>query len=163
ALKSLVMHQKDKLDPVSSAFAVVLRNYNIEFDVALWSQYIAFLFIGIIIANSMRGFLKNMAKFFSAVSGGSALSRPLVLFVTEIMGLYFVSSVLLIHGKLPPQHRGIITDVLGGEIEFHFYQDFYDLIFIASAMLSILVLYAHHTTLGETQVEKMLPLTVHND
>lgn len=88
----------------------------------LWSYYISFLFIGIIIANSMRGFVKNVFKFFSAVSGGSAHSRPLVLFLTEIMALYFVSSVLLIRQKLPIEHRQLITDVLGAEVEFHFYQ-----------------------------------------
>lgn len=46
--------------------------------------------------------------------------------------------------KLPEEHRKLITDVLGQEVEFHFYQDFHDLIFLASAMLSALVLTMHH-------------------
>jgi len=97
--------------------------------------------------------VKNISKFFSAVAGGaSATSQPLVLFLTEIVALYFVSSVLLIRAKLPKKHRVIITEVMGGEIEFLFYQDFYDLIFIVSAMLSALLLTAYHK--GITKADK---------
>ena len=46
--------------------------------------------------------------------------------------------------KLPVEHRKLITDVLGAEVEFHFYHDFYDLVFLASAMLSVLLLAMHH-------------------
>ena len=70
----------------------------------------------------------------------------LVLFVTEIQGLYFLSSVLLIRDKLPDRYRGFITEALGDDLEFLFYQNFYDLIFLTSAVLSIILLYAHHTT-----------------
>jgi hypothetical protein len=134
-------------DPVSRAIGLVLRHLNIKFNVTLWSYYISFLFIGIIIANSMRGFIKNIVKFFSSVSGGSATSQPLVLFLTEIMALYFISTVLLIRQKLPLEHRQIITDVLGADLEFHFYQGFHDLIFIASAVLTVLILSMQHRAL----------------
>uniref|UniRef100_A0A7S0QRP8 Abscisic acid G-protein coupled receptor-like domain-containing protein n=1 Tax=Pyramimonas obovata TaxID=1411642 RepID=A0A7S0QRP8_9CHLO len=141
-------------DPVSQAIGLVLTNFNIKFNVGLWSYYISFLFIGIIVANSMRGFIKNIFKIFSSVSGGSATSGPLVLFLTEIVALYFVSTVLLIRQKLPLDHRQIITDVLGADIEFHFYQGFHDLIFIASAVLSILLLSMHHRALANNSEDK---------
>jgi hypothetical protein len=77
---------------------------------------------------------------------GGGTSTMLVLFVTEIQGLYFLSSVLLIRDKLPDRYRGFITEALGDDLEFLFYQNFYDLIFLTSAVLSIILLYAHHTT-----------------
>jgi len=90
------------------------------------------------------------------VGGGGGTSTMLVLFVTEIQGLYFLSSVLLIRDKLPNRYRGFITEALGGDLEFVFYQNFYDLIFLTSAVLSMILLYAHHTTSSSSASSDML-------
>ena len=52
------------------------------------------------------------------------------------MGTYFLSSVLLLRMSLPPSYRLIITDVLG-KMEFHFYQRWFDVIFLVSGVASI--------------------------
>ncbi|WKX97873.1 hypothetical protein Q1695_013511 [Nippostrongylus brasiliensis] len=74
------------------------------------------------------------------------LSRYLFLEVVELRnmkGMYFVSSVLLMRMNMPHQYRKIITEVLG-DLQFNFYHRWFDVIFLISALSSIVFLYLAH-------------------
>uniref|UniRef100_A0AAR2LSL4 G protein-coupled receptor 89B n=1 Tax=Pygocentrus nattereri TaxID=42514 RepID=A0AAR2LSL4_PYGNA len=112
------------------------------FMVKFWSQHISFILVGIIIVTSIRGLLITLTKFFYAISSSKS-SNVIVLVLAQIMGMYFVSSVLLMRMSMPLEYRTIVTEVLG-ELQFNFYHRWFDVIFLVSALSSILFLYLAH-------------------
>ncbi|GMH35755.1 hypothetical protein BSKO_03623 [Bryopsis sp. KO-2023] len=146
SLKSLVFGEDYSSDPVSKFLGFGLRTFShgsINIDVEVTAQYVTLVFIGSVCAMSLRGFLKNMRRFFSALSGAGNISI-LVLLLTELTGMYAISSLLLIRQKLPVKYRSNLAEVLGTELEFHFFHRHFNSLFLVSALLTILLLYGQY-------------------
>eukprot|EP01119_Soliformovum_irregulare_P024582 TRINITY_DN8851_c0_g1_i2.p1 TRINITY_DN8851_c0_g1~~TRINITY_DN8851_c0_g1_i2.p1 ORF type:complete len:229 (-),score=72.79 TRINITY_DN8851_c0_g1_i2:71-757(-) len=136
AIINVVFRRQVQIDPVSRGIELVLKYLNVSFDVPFWSQHISFILVGIIICTSIRGFLNYLMKFFYEYAGSVLSNNILGLALAQLMGMYFVSSVLLLRMSLPAEYRSIITEVLG-DINFHFYHRWFDFIFIPSVLLTI--------------------------
>lgn len=140
AALNIILQRVRKNDPVSQWIQLFLVYVlDVKIDVRFWSQHASFLLIGVLVATQMRGFLLQTMKMFHAWSSVLS-SNSVILLLAEIMGMYFVSSVLLMRMSLPVDYRRIITRVLG-DIEFHFYHHFFDVIFIVSATVSIVAIF----------------------
>ncbi|VDM53726.1 unnamed protein product [Angiostrongylus costaricensis] len=139
---NIVFDRVGKVDPVTKAIEIGVNWIGIDLDVRFWSQHISFLLVGVIAVTSIRGLLITLTKFFLAISSSKS-SNIIVLLLAQIMGMYFVSSVLLMRMNMPHQYRKIITEVLG-DLQFNFYHRWFDVIFLISALSSIVFLYLAH-------------------
>lgn len=136
AMVNVIFDRKARTDPLTR---LVQMNVPLPFDIVVWWQYVSFLLIGVMIVMSIRGFLKSTIAIFQNWAS-AVTSNMIILLLAQLMGMYFVSSVLLIRMNLPPQYREIITVVLG-DIEFQFYHRWFDVIFVMSALSTILMFF----------------------
>ncbi|XP_066584345.1 Golgi pH regulator [Prorops nasuta] len=139
---NIVFDRVGKKDPVTRGIEIVVHWMGFNIDVTFWSQHISFYLVGCIVLTSIRGLLLTLTKFFYAISSSKS-SNIIVLILAQIMGMYFVSSVLLMRMNMPAEYRIIITQVLG-DLQFNFYHRWFDVIFLVSALSSIVFLYLAH-------------------
>ncbi|XP_050312305.1 Golgi pH regulator isoform X2 [Anthonomus grandis grandis] len=139
---NIVFDRVGKKDPVTRGIEIAVHWMGWDFDVNFWSQQISFYLVGCIVVTSIRGLLLTLTKFFNRMSSSKS-SNVIVLVMAQIMGMYFVSSVLLLRMNMPVQYRTIITQVLGA-LQFNFYHRWFDVIFLVSALGSIVTLYLAH-------------------
>ena len=149
---NIIFDRVGKKDPVTRGIEIAIGYFNLDFDINFWSQQISFILIGIIIVTSIRGFLITLTKFFYAIASSKS-SNVIVLCLAQIMGMYFVSCVLLMRMNMPAQYRLIITEVLG-DLQFNFYHRWFDVIFLVSALSSIGFLYVAHNQSPEKSLNR---------
>ena len=149
---NIVFNRVGKKDPVTKGIEILVHYLGFEFDVTFWSQHVSFILIGVMIVTSIRGLLITLTKFFYAISSSKS-SNIIVMVLAQVMGMYFVSSVLLMRMNMPESYRLIITVVLG-ELQFQFYHRWFDVIFLVSALSSIGFLYLAHKQAPEKHTVK---------
>lgn len=139
---NIVLDRVGRVDPVTRGLEICVHWMGLEIDVRFWSQHVSFILVGCIVVTSIRGLLLTLTKFFYAISSSKS-SNIIVLVLAQIMGMYFVSSVLLMRMNMPSEYRIIITQVLG-DLQFSFYHRWFDVIFLVSAISSIVFLFLAH-------------------
>jgi len=157
---NIVFDRVGKKDPITRSFEILGDYLGIEVDgetLRMLSQYISFVMVGIMIITSIRGLLINLTKFFYSISSSKS-SNIIVMALAQLMGMYFVSSVLLMRMNVPASYRLIITEVLG-ELHFQFYHRWFDVIFLVSALSSIGFLYLAHKQAPEKHAVPTLILS----
>lgn len=82
-----------------------------------------------------------------------------MLALTELLGLYTVSTMLLLRRQLPPQYRAFISDGVGGELEFDLFHRWFNSVFLAAASLTAALCYSQFR---RTQAEALdrLPMYI---
>jgi hypothetical protein len=118
----------------------------IDIDPAFWSQQLSFWFAGVIVFGSVRGFLKLLTRLLGIFLHKVTFSTSsILLFVAHMMGMYFLSSVLMMQMSLPPEYRYLISSTLHS-VEFDYFKLWSDTIFVCSSLVSSLIIYVIYTT-----------------
>merc|ERR1719474_1030055 len=146
---NIVFDRVGKVDPITKTFDILINWFGFNIDVAMWSQQFSFIVVGIIVVTSTRGLLLTMSKFFIWISSSKS-SNVLVLFFSQIMGMYFMSMVVLMRMNMPPEYRAIVTEVLG-DLQFNFYHRWFDVMFLVAATSTTVLLYLAHTRDNRTE------------
>ncbi|XP_077975151.1 Golgi pH regulator-like [Styela clava] len=155
---NIIFNRVGKKDPITKGFEILVHYLGFDVDVSFWSQHVSFILVGIMIVTSIRGLLITLTKFFYAISSSKS-SNVIVMGLAQIMGMYFVSSVLLMRMNMPASYREIITQVLG-ELQFQFYHRWFDVIFLISALSSIGFLYLAHKQAPEKHIVQDVKLSL---
>mmetsp|Transcript_13087 Transcript_13087/g.28118 ORF Transcript_13087/g.28118 Transcript_13087/m.28118 type:complete len:483 (+) Transcript_13087:244-1692(+) len=145
-LKCLIWGEDLVSDPVGSLLSFALARVShgsIVLNVQQLSQYLTLLFIAAISGMSLRGFLRSLRKIFSRVRGGGTATN-LVLLLTEVTGFYAISSLLLIRKNVPLKYRHDMDAALGGDLDFQFFHRWFNGLFLASALVAMLVFYSQY-------------------
>ncbi|KAJ3022389.1 UNVERIFIED_CONTAM: Golgi pH regulator B [Siphonaria sp. JEL0065] len=149
---NLVFHNHGGTDPITLGINFALRTFStpennatttpsITIDLEKSAQQLSFLMVGGLVVCSIRGLIVQFSKVFRLISGTPTSTQGVILFFAEIMNLYCLSLVLMMRINLPPQYRAIISNVLG-DIQFDFYQRWFDFIFLVSAIASLVFIFA---------------------
>jgi hypothetical protein len=148
---NVAFQRRRTVDPVSRWMAVVaailspLRDEQTQsdpIDIMFWSQSISFVFVGILIAASLRGFFRHLQVVTSHLSSKTSSDNHtwtshISLSLSLVVGCYFITSIVLMRVNLPPQYRTPITATVG-DIDFDFYHNWFDALFIIASLLTAL-------------------------
>ena len=134
---NIVFSRRPGRDPISRFLGICLDWFHLDFNLDFWAQWISFLMVGVMVLLSFRGFLNLVFRLFTHYASGS---NETVLFASNLMGMYFLASVLLFRVNLPSQYRASLISVLG-DIHFDFFHTWFDFIFVPSALITIVALY----------------------
>lgn len=142
----------NKVDPVTRTLNIVLAVWlHLDVDVQWYSQVFSFVFVGILVCTQVRGFLLNLIRLFRRFTNTSHqqsnTSSQTTVLLSELMGTYFLSSILLMRMSMPEQYRQVITRVLGN-VSFQFYHTWFDIVFVIAASITITILIVSRQTLN---------------
>ncbi|KAL0080625.1 Abscisic acid G-protein coupled receptor-domain-containing protein [Phycomyces blakesleeanus] len=136
-------------DPITNMISLMISHFDKEgskLDISFWSQQLSFWFAGIIVFGSVRGFLQILTRIMRSWSNKMSISTStLLLCVAHMMGLYFLSSVLMMQTSLPYDYRYLVSSSLG-HIEFDYFRRWSDIIFMIASLLTGLVLFVINQT-----------------
>lgn len=108
-------------------------------DVKVVYQYATLGITSVLICVNLRAALVRMTSVFALLAGNDALNSSAAVFIAHLMGTYVISSTVLIRSFLPPGSRVLISDILG-KMEFQYFQRWFDVLFISSAVIGAAVL-----------------------
>jgi len=144
---NIILGRKRGLDPINRLLHIILFVFSVKANneyIDMICSNVSFAIFGYLIFMNVRSFAKNMMQFFR-IFMKSYLSEIfssdfIVYLLSEILGVYFVSTLLLMQNSFPYQFKANINSVLG-DIDYNKHYDRFDTIFIISSISSVILLW----------------------
>ncbi|KAI7862373.1 Abscisic acid G-protein coupled receptor-domain-containing protein [Spinellus fusiger] len=137
-------------DPITDMLSLMISHVDgreSQIDTFFWSQQLSFWFAGIIVFGSVRGFITLVTRLIRSWSHTMSLSisSSSLLCAAHMMGIYFLSSVLMMQTSLPLEYRYLVSSSLG-PIEVDYFRRWSDVTSILSSVVTALILFFIHQT-----------------
>ena len=135
------MAQRGTIDPVTKSIMRLCYWTNIQLDqvtIEFWTQHLSFLMIGVVVFANVRGFLNTVGKVFASLAAGAVSADLLGLVMAWVMGMYFLSQILLMRNSIPEKYRGIVSSL---PVNFTFFYHWFDEIYLLSIATTVVTLW----------------------
>lgn len=125
-------------DPITYAIALFARHVYPSLDQASWAQQISFLLSGAMLLASFSAVTQTFHLFSRFVPSLLHATRTnFALLISQISGMYVISSALMLRGMMPKEVGSVINSALGsGMLDPRWVQKWFDGFFICSVILT---------------------------
>lgn len=138
-------------DPVTHVIALFARHVNPSLNQAAWARQISFLLSGVILLASFSAVLQTFHLFARFLPGVLQAARSnLALLISQVAGLYVISSALMLRNMMPKDVGGVINDALGtGVLGPAWTEKWFDGWFIGSVLMTATGIWLSQTIKGD--------------
>ena len=125
-------------DPVTYAIALFARHVYPSLDQASWAQQISFLLSGVMLFASFSAVTQTFHLFSKFLPSLMHATRTnFALLISQISGMYVISSALMLRGMMPKEVGSVINSALGsGMLDPRWVQKWFDGFFIVSVLVT---------------------------
>lgn len=138
-------------DPVTQVIALFARHVYPSLNQAAWARQISFLLSGVILLASFNAVLQTFHLFARFLPGVLQAARSnIALLISQIAGLYVISSALMLRNMMPREVGGVISEALGtGVLQPAWMEKWFDGWFIGSVMVTAVGVWLSHKIKGD--------------
>lgn len=138
-------------DPVTNAIALFARHIYPSLNQVAWARQISFLLSGVILLTSFNAVLQTFHLFARFLPGALQAARSnIALLISQIAGLYVISSALMLRNMMPKDLGGVISDALGaGVLQPAWTEKWFDGWFLGSVVVTAVGIWLTHQIKGD--------------
>lgn len=125
-------------DPITYAIALFARHVYPSLDQASWAQQISFLLSGAMLLASFSAVTQTFHLFSRFLPSLMHATRTnFALLISQISGMYVISSALMLRGMMPKEVGSVINSALGsGMLDPTWVQKWFDGFFISAVIIT---------------------------
>lgn len=134
----LARNIKSDTDPVTYGIALFARHVYPSLDQASWAHQISFLLSGVMLFASFNAVTQTFYLFARLMPGVLHATRTnFALLISQVSGMYVISSALMLRGMMPEKVGGVINSALGaGSLDPTWVQRWFESWFLLAVTLT---------------------------